>query len=104
MKRNVSVEYDTKKYFGELTGYTGRICGAGEGEIIVDTVDELNIALRYHIAIRPMPGDADRWQVETVAGTPAGNCGVRRRYGTLEEAKAIAEKWAIRRFKIKEDN
>ena len=98
MKRNITVEL----YAGDFTGYRGRICGAGEGERIVDTVDELNTDLRYHIAIRPMPGEADRWQVETVAGRPAGNCGVRRRYGTLAEATAIAEKWAMRRFKIKE--
>lgn len=104
MSRNVTVEYDTKEYLGEFTGYTGRICGAGEGERIVDTVEELNIACRYYIAITPMPEDDDRWQVTTRAGTPANNCSVRRRYGTLEEVKAIAEKWAMRRFKIVEDN
>ncbi|MGA1037198.1 MAG: hypothetical protein ACO3VQ_05235 [Ilumatobacteraceae bacterium] len=98
MKREVTVEFDEVLHGGEFARYEGRICGEQEGEKLVDTVDALNMLPRYHISIRPMPGNSDWWQVITRGGLR--NSGVRYRYGNLEEVKAIAEAWATRRFKI----
>jgi len=98
MNRKVAVVFDEVLHDGEFARYEGRICGEQEGEKLVDTVDALNMLSRYHISIRPMPGRADWWQVTTRGGLRNSN--VRRRYGNLEEVKAIAEAWATRRFKI----